>query len=86
MTDANQAWTPEDAIRRIGEPAPLASLHFIAACGTPSSYAEFDANPNPLREAVSAWVLDDGAAVLGDAPGIGVEPDLARLAEFRVAW
>lgn len=63
-----------------------ASLHFIAACGTPSSYAEVDANPNPLREAVCAWVLDDGEAVLGDAPGIGVEPDLARLAEFRVAW
>jgi D-galactarolactone cycloisomerase len=61
-----------------------ASMQLIAACGTPASYAEVDANPNPLREEVCALSLHNGAVLLGDAPGIGVEPDLARLRRFVV--
>jgi D-galactarolactone cycloisomerase len=63
-----------------------ASMQLIAACGTPASYAEVDANPNPLREEVCALSLHDGAVLLGDAPGIGVEPDLARLRRFLVPF
>jgi len=62
-----------------------ATLHFIAACGVSQSYAEVDANPNPLRETVCPLTLQDGAAVLTEAPGIGVEPDLRALRAFAVA-
>jgi L-alanine-DL-glutamate epimerase-like enolase superfamily enzyme len=63
-----------------------ASLHFIAAFGAPSSYAEVDANPNPLREAVCGMKVEEGEVMLGEAAGIGVEPDLRRLREFAVTY
>lgn len=63
-----------------------ASLHFIAAYGTVASYAEVDANPNPLREEVCQMRLEDGCALLDDTPGIGVEPDLRRLQRFIVEY
>jgi L-alanine-DL-glutamate epimerase-like enolase superfamily enzyme len=59
-----------------------ASLHFLAAHGTAESYAEVDANPNPLREQVCPLIPRNGTVVLGDAPGIGVEPDLVQLKQF----
>jgi L-alanine-DL-glutamate epimerase-like enolase superfamily enzyme len=61
-----------------------ASMHVAAAFGSEESYAEVDANPNPLREQVFPFVVDDGAVALSSAPGLGVEPDLARLAPFVV--
>lgn len=61
-----------------------ASLHLVAAAGSAASYMEVDANPNPLREDVCPIAPDDGVVVLGDAPGIGVEPDLRRLHKYRV--
>lgn len=60
-----------------------ASLHLRAALG-PQGYAEVDANPNPLREEVFMPAPRDGWVTLGDAPGRGVEPDLARLAHLRI--
>ena len=59
----------------------LASAHLMAARGRESSWLEIDANQNPLRTELSPelCVIQDGAAQLGDAPGIGVEPDIARL-------
>ena len=59
-----------------------ASLHLRAALG-PQGFAEVDANPNPLREEVFSPASVDGWVTLGDAPGLGVEPDLARLARYR---
>ena len=59
-----------------------ASMHLTAAVGTASSLVEVDANPNPLREDVFALHLADGVATLGDAPGLGVEPDLRALARY----
>jgi len=61
-----------------------ATMHMLAACGTAAGYAEVDANPNPLREEVCPMTLRDGAATLPDAPGLGVEPDLGRIARFLV--
>ncbi|MEO8847602.1 MAG: enolase C-terminal domain-like protein [Casimicrobiaceae bacterium] len=61
-----------------------ASMHMLAAAGGAASVAEVDANPNPLREEVCPLSLHDGAVVLGDAPGIGVEPDLRRPDRYRV--
>jgi L-alanine-DL-glutamate epimerase-like enolase superfamily enzyme len=62
-----------------------ASLHVVAAFGSQGSFCEVDANPNPLREDVCPMTVSDGTVVLGDAPGIGIDPDLARLARFSVA-
>ena len=58
-----------------------ASLHLRAAMG-PEGYAEVDANPNPLREEVFSPVPEDGWVTLKDEPGLGVEPDLARLSAY----
>ncbi|CAN7771971.1 mandelate racemase/muconate lactonizing enzyme family protein [Variovorax sp. LjRoot84] len=54
-----------------------ASFHLKAAVGGPG-YVEVDANPNPLRDLLAApqFVLEDGAVVLGDRPGLGVEPSM----------
>lgn len=60
-----------------------ASLHLRAALG-PEGYAEVDANPNPLREEIFTPAPVEGRVTLADAPGLGVEPDLARLERFRV--
>ncbi|MBL0142130.1 MAG: mandelate racemase/muconate lactonizing enzyme family protein [Betaproteobacteria bacterium] len=60
-----------------------ASLHLRAAMG-PEGFAEVDANPNLLREEVFQPTPRDGWVTLSDAPGLGVEPDLARLERFRV--
>ncbi len=62
-----------------------ASLHLRAAMG-PEGYAEVDANPNPLREEVFTPAPRDGWVTLSDAPGLGVEPDLARLEKYRVRY
>lgn len=60
-----------------------ASMHLLAALGG-EGYAEVDANPNPLREEVFPLRVDEGVATLPDTPGLGVEPDLARLKRYLV--
>ena len=62
-----------------------ASMHLVAAFGSDGSYLEVDANANPLREEVFPLAVRDGVALLPETPGLGVEPDLARLATFAVA-
>lgn len=59
-----------------------ASMHMLAAFGSADSYLEVDANPNPLREEVFPLAVREGVATLSAAPGLGVEPDLARLARY----
>lgn len=61
-----------------------ASMHALAASCSRGGYAEVDANPNPLREEVFPLGIVDGVVTLSDAPGLGVEPDLRRLARFIV--
>ena len=62
-----------------------ASMHVLAAAGNERSYAEVDANPNPLREEVFPLATAHGRVTLSDEPGLGVEPDLRRLARFIIA-
>ena len=59
-----------------------ASMHALAGSGSADGYAEVDANPNPLREDMFRFAIDDGWVTLSDAPGLGFEPDLSRLAEY----
>lgn len=61
-----------------------ASMHALAGSGSADGWAEVDANPNPLREEVFPFAVVDGWVTLPDAPGLGVVPDLARLARFVV--
>jgi L-alanine-DL-glutamate epimerase-like enolase superfamily enzyme len=61
-----------------------ASMHALAGADDPQGWAEVDANPNPLRERVHPFPIEDGWVTLGDTPGIGVEPDLQALAPFLV--
>ena len=62
-----------------------ASLHSLAGSGSEQGWAEVDANPNPLREEVFPLAVEDSWVTLSDAPGLGVQPDLDRLAPYRVA-
>jgi D-galactarolactone cycloisomerase len=59
----------------------LHSAHLLAAVGG-DGLLEVDANDNPLRTLLAPHLESpgaDGRVALGDAPGIGVEPDLAAL-------
>jgi L-alanine-DL-glutamate epimerase-like enolase superfamily enzyme len=62
----------------------LASAHLLAAAGG-DGWLEIDANPNPLRERLCGPLAEvrDGRASLGQAPGLGVEPAPAALADWR---
>ena len=61
----------------------LASAHLLAAAGG-DGRLEIDANENPLRSALCGPLasIDDGRVRLGDAAGIGIEVDPARVAEL----
>jgi D-galactarolactone cycloisomerase len=63
----------------------MASMHLKTAIGGPG-FVEIDANPNALREllAVPSFVVRDGLVQLGDAPGLGVAPDLDACKDFLV--
>ena len=61
-----------------------ASMHALAGAGGSDGWAEVDANPNPLREDVFPFAVQDGWVDLPDRPGLGVEPDLDALRAFMV--
>jgi D-galactarolactone cycloisomerase len=58
----------------------LHSAHLLAATGG-DGLLEVDSNDNPLRTMLCGGLnqVDEGSARLGEHPGIGIEPDLARL-------
>jgi L-alanine-DL-glutamate epimerase-like enolase superfamily enzyme len=62
----------------------LASAHLLAGSGG-GGLLEVDSNDNPLREDFCGAVADinDGEIVLAEAPGLGIEPDVAKIAKYR---
>jgi D-galactarolactone cycloisomerase len=64
----------------------MASAHLLAAAGG-NGLLEADVNPNPLREAMlrDPVPIKDGRMVLSETPGLGSEPDLEALQNYRVA-
>jgi len=64
----------------------LASAHLLAGVGG-DGLLEVDANDNPLRDQFCGAVADitDGSITLGDALGLGIEPDLAAIDQYRTA-
>jgi L-alanine-DL-glutamate epimerase-like enolase superfamily enzyme len=64
----------------------LASAHLLAGAGG-DGFLEVDANENPLRDRLCGPVVKvhQGGVRLDDAPGLGIEPDLASLEQYRTA-
>lgn len=64
----------------------LASAHLLAGVGG-GGLLEVDANDNPLRDRFCGAVgsIQDGTVTLDEAPGIGLVPDLAAIAQYRTA-
>jgi len=64
----------------------LASAHLLAGVGG-DGLLEVDANDNPLRDRFcgAAGTVSDGTITLADAPGLGIEPDLAAIEPYRTA-
>ena len=64
----------------------LASAHLLAGVGG-EGLLEVDANDNPLRDRFCGAVANvhDGKITLGDEPGLGIEPDLNAVAQYRTA-
>jgi D-galactarolactone cycloisomerase len=62
----------------------LASAHLLAA-SRGGGFLEVDCNDNPLRERFSGAVAEirDGEIVLDETPGLGIEPDVKAIEEYR---
>ena len=63
----------------------VASAHAIAAVGG-DGMLEVDINPNPLRTELVGDMLEKtpSFATLGTGAGLGYEPDISKIADFRV--
>ncbi len=64
----------------------LASAHLLAGVGG-DGLLEVDSNDNPLRDNFCGPVADisDGTVTLSDRPGLGFEPDLSSIEQYRTA-
>jgi L-alanine-DL-glutamate epimerase-like enolase superfamily enzyme len=64
----------------------LASAHLLAGVGG-EGLLEVDCNDNPLRDLFCGSVSDirDGIVTLGEEPGLGLEPDLSSIENYRTA-
>ena len=64
----------------------LASAHLLAGVGG-DGLLEVDSNDNPLRDLFCGPVIDirDGTVTLSDEPGLGFEPDLTSIENYRTA-
>ena len=62
----------------------LASAHLLAGSGG-GGLLEVDCNDNPLREEFCGAVaqIREGEIVLGEMPGLGIEPDLKGIEKYR---
>lgn len=82
IADAELTYCPHFLAGGIGL---VASAHLLAAANG-QGLLELDFNTNPLREGLAMPYpeLVDGAFVLSDAPGLGVEPDFAAVQDMQV--
>jgi D-galactarolactone cycloisomerase len=64
----------------------LASAHLLAGIGG-DGLLEVDSNDNPLRDRFCGQVANvrDGAITLSDDPGLGIEPELSSIEQYRTA-
>jgi L-alanine-DL-glutamate epimerase-like enolase superfamily enzyme len=80
VAKANRTYCPHYLAGGIGL---VASAHLLAACN--GGWLEVDCNDNPLREDFCGAVADvrDGEIALPEAPGLGIEPDVAAIERYR---
>ncbi|XIA63457.1 enolase C-terminal domain-like protein [Bradyrhizobium sp. TZ2] len=64
----------------------LASAHLLAGVGG-GGLLEVDSNDNPLRDRFCGPVVDvrDGTITLSDDAGLGIEPELVAIEQYRTA-
>ncbi len=64
----------------------LASAHLLAGVGG-DGLLEVDCNDNPLRDLLCGPVnaISHGTVTLSDNPGLGIEPDLSSIEQYRTA-
>jgi D-galactarolactone cycloisomerase len=67
-----------------GAPGVLASAHVLAASGSADGMLEFGAGENPVRDALLDVQVKDGVLDLGEAPGLGLRVEPARLRNYTV--
>ncbi|MBA2400465.1 MAG: mandelate racemase/muconate lactonizing enzyme family protein [Bradyrhizobium sp.] len=62
----------------------LASAHLLAGVGG-DGLLEVDSNDNPLRDLFCGPVaaISEGTITLGDDPGLGIDPDLVSIEQYR---
>ncbi len=65
----------------------LAANAHLAAHAPTGGWLEVDSNDNPFLwdiNKLDTFALEDGAIVLPDTPGLGVEPDLSVIERYRI--
>jgi L-alanine-DL-glutamate epimerase-like enolase superfamily enzyme len=68
-----------------GAPGVLASAHLLAAIAAPGGMLEYGIGPNPARDVLLDRSVDGGTLALGEAPGLGLDVDVRRLAPHLTA-
>ena len=67
-----------------GAPGVLAAAHLLAASGSRDGLLEYPVGRNPARDALLGRPAANGVLDLGEAPGLGLDVDLERLAPFLI--
>lgn len=64
----------------------LASAHLLAGIGG-DGLLEVDSNDNVLRDRLCGPLINvtNGTVTLGEEPGLGIEPDLSPIEQYRTA-
>jgi D-galactarolactone cycloisomerase len=83
ILNANKTFCPHYLGGGIGL---LASAHLLAGVGG-DGLLEVDSNDNPLRDLFCGPIIDisEGTVTLSDDPGLGIEPDLSSIEQYRTA-
>lgn len=68
-----------------GAPGLLASAHLLSASNSPDGALEYGIEYNPPRDDFVQHQVRNGIIEIGDAPGLGVHIDPAKLAQYRIA-
>jgi len=79
---AGRRYAPHMFAGAVGQ---LASAHLLAASGGPDGILEYGVGHHPARDGLLRCELVDGAMVLGEAPGLGLEVDMNALEPYRCA-
>lgn len=79
---AGRRYAPHMFAGAVGQ---LASAHLLAASNSPDGILEYGVGHHPARDGLLRRELVEGAMVLGDAPGLGLEVDMNALEPYCCA-